>query len=161
MSNYYRNPKQHDQAIAEAERAIALDPNDADSYAWLGAILDLAGRPEEAIGLIEKAMRLNPHYPPFYSFQLGEAYRYTGRYEEAIAAYKKALTHIPDLLPAHLGLATIYSELGRAEEARAEVAEVLRITPKYSLERLRQMSPYKDPAVLERMLAALRKAGLK
>ena len=58
--------KQHDKAIAEVERAIALDPNDADGYAWLGAILDFAGRPEEAIGLAEKAMRLNPHYPPLY-----------------------------------------------------------------------------------------------
>src|SRR5262245_61645163 len=47
--------KQHAKAIAEAERAIALDPNDAESYAWLGAILDLVGRPEEAIGLVEKA----------------------------------------------------------------------------------------------------------
>ena len=63
--------KQHDQAIAEAERAIALDPNDADGYAWLGEILNFAGRPEEAIGLIEKAMRLNPRYPPFYLFVLG------------------------------------------------------------------------------------------
>jgi adenylate cyclase len=153
--------KQYDQAIAEEERAIALDANFAEAYTWLGETLKRVGRPEEAIGLIEKAMRLNPHYPPFYIFQLGEAYRYTGRYEEAIAAYKKALTRNPDLLPAHLGLATIYSELGREEEARAEAAEVLRLNPKYSLEVLRQMTPFKDPAVLERYLTALRKAGLK
>jgi tetratricopeptide (TPR) repeat protein len=153
--------KQYDQAIAEEERAIALDPNFADAYTRLGDILKFAGRPEEAIELIEKAMRLNPHYPPFYLFFLGEAYCYTGRYEEAIAAYKRALTHNPDLLPLHVGLATIYSELGREEEARAEAAEVLKISPKHSLEVWRQRAPYKDPAVLERMLAALRKAGLK
>jgi len=153
--------KQHDKAIVETERAIALDPNDASGYAWLGETLNFAGRPEEAIRLIEKAMRLNPHYPPGYLLFLGEAYRLTGRYEEAIAAYKKALTHNSNLLPAHLLLATIYSELGREEEARAEAAEVLKISPKYSLEVWRQIAPYKDPAVLERMLAALRKAGLK
>jgi len=153
--------KQHDKAIAEVERAIALDPNDAEGYAWLGETLSFVGRLEEAIGLIEKAMRLNPHYPPFYIFQLGEAYRYMGRYEEAMAAYKKALTRNPDLLPAHFGLAVSYSELGREEEARAEAAEVLRLNPKYSLEVWRQTTPLKDPAVLERMLAALRKAGLK
>jgi adenylate cyclase len=113
------------------------------------------------MGLIEKAMRLNPHYPPVYLFFLGEAYRFTGRYEEAIAAYKRALTRNPDLLPVHIMLAVIYSELGREEEARAEVAEVLKISPKYSLEGVRQMWPYKDQAVLERELAALRKAGLK
>jgi adenylate cyclase len=153
--------KQHDQAIAEVERAIALDPNDADGYAWLGETLSFVGRPEEAIGLIEKAMRLNPHYPPFYLYFLGEAYRSTGRNEEAIATLKRALTRNSNLLPAHLGLATIYSELGREEEARAQAAEVLKISPKYSLEVWRQRAPYKDPAVLERQLAALRKAGLK
>jgi adenylate cyclase len=153
--------KQHDQAIAEGERAIALDSNFAEAYMSLGDTLKFAGRPEEAIGLIEKAMRLNPHYPPSYLFVLGEAYRSTGRYEEAIAAYKRVLTHNSNLIPAHANLAICYAELGREAEARAEAAEVLKISPKYSLEVWRQRAPYKDPAVLERMLAALRKAGLK
>jgi len=153
--------KQHDKAITEAERAIALDPNDADGYWLLGAILDFAGRPEEAIGLIEKAMRLNPHYPPVYLFSLGHSYHLMGRYEEAIAACKRVLSRNPNFLPAHESLATIYSELGREAQARAEVAEVLKISPKYSLEVMRQRLPYKDPVVLERQLAALRKAGLK
>jgi tetratricopeptide (TPR) repeat protein len=52
--------KQHDQAVAEAERAIALDPNDADCHVTLGVILAFAGRPEEGIGWIERGMRLNP-----------------------------------------------------------------------------------------------------
>ena len=62
---------------------------------------------------------------------------------------------------AHLGLAVVYSELGRAEEARAAAAEVLRLNPQFSLEVHRQRAPIKDPVVLERQLAALRKAGLK
>jgi adenylate cyclase len=153
--------KQHDQAIAAAERAIALDPNDAEGYARLGEILNLAGRPEEAIVMVEKAMRLNPRSPVLYSFYLGHAYYLTKRYEEAIAILKGVLPRNPDVLPAHLFLAAIYSELGREAEARAEVAEVLRISPPYSLEVYRQRLPYKDPAVLEREFAALRKAGLK
>jgi tetratricopeptide (TPR) repeat protein len=153
--------KQHDQAIAEAKRAIALDVNFTDAYVQLGEMLKFAGRPEEALGVIETAMRLNPHYPAGYLFSLGTAYRLMGRYEEAITVLKQALTHNPDLLPAHVNLAVVYSELGREEEARAEAAEVLRINPKWSLEVWRQRQPYKDPAVLERTLAALRKAGLK
>ena len=47
------------------------------------------------------------------------------------------------------------------EEARAEVAEVLRLNPNLSLEWLKQHGPFKDPADLERYVAALRKAGLK
>src|SRR5262249_111995 len=46
--------KQHDQAITEEERAIALDANNADGYAYLAAMLNFAGRPEEALGLVEK-----------------------------------------------------------------------------------------------------------
>jgi adenylate cyclase len=153
--------KQHEQAIAEAERGIALDPNDAENYAALGNILIFAGRPQEGIGLIEKAMRLNPRYPPYYLLWLGIAYRLTGQHEEAIAAQKRALTRSPDMLPAHRELAVIYSELGREAEARAATAEVLRTSPNFSLEVFRQRHPYKDPAVLERTLAALRKAGLK
>jgi len=49
----------------------------------------------------------------------------------------------------------------RAEEARAEAAEVLRISPDFSLEFVRQRFPYKDPAASERLVADLRKAGLK
>src|SRR5262249_47958001 len=66
LSYVYLWKKQHEQAIAEAERAVAFDPNDAGNYAALGNILIFAGRPQEGIGLIEKAMRLNPRYPPIY-----------------------------------------------------------------------------------------------
>jgi adenylate cyclase len=65
------------------------------------------------------------------------------------------------MLGAHLTLAAVYSELGREAEARAEAAEVLRLNPHFSLEVLRQRAPIKDPAIRERYLAALRKAGLK
>jgi adenylate cyclase len=84
-----------------------------------------------------------------------------GRYEEARAPLRRYLNRYPNFLPAHLTLAAVYSELGQAAEARAEAAEVLRINPKFSLEVHRQRMPIKDPAVLERHLAALRKAGLK
>ena len=63
-------------------------------------------------------------------------------------------------MSSHLLLAGIQSELGRKEEAQAEVAEVLRISPRASLEGQRERMPFKDQAVLERYLNALRKAGL-
>ena len=161
LGNFYLSKKQHDQAIAAGERAILLDPNDAEGYAWLGQILNYAGRPGETIGLIEKAMRLNPHYPEYYPSILGFAYRLLGQYKEAIAAQKNALAHNPDFLSGHTQLAVLYSELGQEEEARAEVAEMLRISPQFSLKVYGQRIPFKNPADLERYLAALHKAGLK
>ena len=74
---------------------------------------------------------------------------------------KQFLSRYPNILGAHLALAAVYSELGREAEARAEAAEVLRLNPQFSLEVHRQREPIQDPALLERHLAALRKAGLK
>src|SRR5262249_50193266 len=92
---------------------------------------------------------------------LGGAYRLTGRQEEAITVLKKAISLIPNLLASHEILAVAYSDLGRDEEARAEAAEVLRLSPNFSLEGMRQQLPFKDPAQTERVIVALRKAGLK
>jgi adenylate cyclase len=111
--------------------------------------------------LIEQAMRLNPRYPAFYLLYLGFSYRTVGRYEEALAPLKKALTLNPDFRPAHTNLVACYTELGRLEEARAEAAELLRLAPNFSLETFKQFLLYKDPMDTERYLAALRKAGLQ
>jgi hypothetical protein len=78
-----------------------------------------------------------------------------------IAAHNKALRYMPNYLFVHTGLAAVYSEIGREEEAKAEAAEVLRLNPYLSLEGRKERLPYKDPAQTERFLAALRKAGLK
>jgi adenylate cyclase len=161
LSYVYLFKKQHDRALAEAERAIALDPNDAESYMGLADVLSFAGRPEEALGLLAQAMRLNPRYPLLYSIALARVYHLTGQSGEAIATLKRTLSRSPDALGAHLTLAALYSEGGQEAEARMEAAEVLRLNPHWSLEVWRQRAPYRDAAVLERFLAALRKAGLK
>jgi adenylate cyclase len=153
--------KEYDQAITEVEQAIALDPNCADNYVALGDVLNWVGRPQEAIALIEKGMRLNPQYPTWYLWDLGHAYYLTGRYEEAIATLKRVLIRNPNFMPPHAYLCTIYIELGRTEEAATEGAEFRRLTPQISFAELRQRLPYKDPAVLERVLNAGRKAGLE
>jgi TolB-like protein/Tfp pilus assembly protein PilF len=152
--------KQYDQAVVEARRALALDPNNAETLTQISQILAFS-EPQEGIGLVEKAMRLNPRYPPLYVLELSLTYRMAGRYEEALAPGEKFLALAPNSTPAHFNLAVIYSELGREEEARAVVANWQRLTPNISVEFFRQFLPFKDPAVLARHLAALRRAGLK
>lgn len=73
---------------------------------------------------------------------------------------KQYLTRFPNILAAHLVLAGAYSEVGREAEARTETAEVLRLDPEFSLAVHKQRMPIKNPTVLERDLAALRKAAL-
>jgi adenylate cyclase len=92
---------------------------------------------------------------------VGVAYMLVGHYEEARVSLQRFLSRYPNILPVHLSLAAVYSELGQTAEAQKEVAEVLRLNPKFSLEVHKQRMPIKDPAVLERHIAALRKAGLK
>jgi adenylate cyclase len=92
---------------------------------------------------------------------VGTAYLLAGRYEEARVPLQSFLSRYPNILPVHVALATVYSELGQTAEAQAEAAEVLQLNPNFSLEVHRQRAPIKDPAVLERHIAALRKAGLK
>ncbi len=153
--------KQYEQAIAEMERAITLDPNDALGYAGLAETLSRVGRSEEALRMVEQAMRRKPVIPDEYLSNVGGAYYLAGQTAEAIAPLKRYLTRYPNILGPHLTLAAAYSELGREAEAWAETAEVLRINPQFSLEVHRQREALKDPAMLERHLAALRKAGLK
>jgi adenylate cyclase len=110
--------------------------------------------------LVKKAMRLSPYYPDWYLGPLGVAYRLTGNYDEAIAAFEKRRERNPDSMVVHLGLALVYAEVGREEEARAAAAEVLKRSPTFSLAKISKGLPYKDPAEAEQILAALRKAGL-
>jgi len=157
----YTLKRDYDKAIAEGEKAVALDPGGADAYALLGMSLNYADRPKEAIPLFEKAIRLNPNGPTHYFLNFGTSYRMMGRYQEAITQYKKALRIAPNNIIAHLALAGTYNLLGRDEEAHAEAEEVLKINPKFSLESYAKTLPFKNQAQIDRLVEALRKAGLK
>ena len=153
--------REYDKAVAEGERGVALDPSGAMVHAFYAVSLTAVGRPEEAIPLFKKAIRLNPFGPAWYFWGLGQAYRSRGWFEEAVPAYKKALQLSPDNLYAHLGLGATYSMMGREKEARAEAAEVLRINPKFSVDPLAKRQLYKDRSEVDKLVDALHKAGLK
>ncbi len=152
--------KQYEQAIAEGERGIALDPNYADGYLLLGHTLIYAGRPEEGIASSKKGMRLDPHSLYHYLLHIADGYWMMGQYEEAVASLKRSVILNPDFMPTYFWIAAIHSELGREEEARAAVAKILRIIPGASVEAERRKMAYKDPAMVERFVNGLRKAGM-
>ncbi|MGD9041843.1 MAG: adenylate/guanylate cyclase domain-containing protein [Desulfobacteraceae bacterium] len=157
----YTLTRQHEKAIEESERSIALDPNSADAHAWYGFNLIYFGDHAKAISLFGKALRLNPFPPSWYFVYLGVACRFLGRYDEAISAGKKAIYKEPSNVFAHIGLAATYAMAGREKDARAEGEEVLKMDPNFSLEHFANMLPYKNQADKEYVVDALRKAGLK
>jgi adenylate cyclase len=157
----YFAKREFDKAIAEGERAVALNPGGTSVLVNYADSLNFAGRPEEAIPLFQKAIRLNPFGPSYLYREFGIALRDTGRFEGAVSAFKKAIQLVPDSASAHLHLAATYSMMGREKEARAEAAEVLRINPKFSVDFYAKVIQYKDQSQIDKIINALRKAGLK
>jgi len=160
----YMLQQQHDKAIAEGEKAIAVDPNSAYAHDSLSTALHYSGRNEEAIVHIKKAMRLSPYYPAFYLMFLADSYFFIRRYDESIAVNKQLLERArmgewPIYMP-HLALAANYIQLGKEEKARFHAAEVLKTNPSYSLKAMQSRNPYKNPADMERWISPLRKAGI-
>ena len=158
----YIAKKEYDKAIAEGKRAVALNPGSTIALLSYANSLNHACRPEEAIPLFQKAIRLNPLGPSSLYREFGSALRDAGQFEEAVSAYKKAIQMAPDNILAHTGLAATYSSMmGVEKEARAEAAEVLRINPNFSLDNFAKRVAYKEPSQKDKVVNALRKAGLK
>jgi tetratricopeptide (TPR) repeat protein len=161
LSNIYLLKRQHDEAIAESQRAVSLAPNAADEIYQLGVILRFSGKAKEAVSMFERAIRLNPMPPASYLYQLGLSYAFIGEFEKAIAICKKALPENPNDFVGRITLTIAYSSLGREEEARSEATEALRIDPNFTLEYALKTWPYKNQADRDLVVGALRKAGLK
>ena len=113
--------------MAEAKKLFMLNPNSANANFMLGSALMLTDRPGEAIGVLKKAIRLNPIPPVWYLAHLGWAYRVSKQYEKAIETYKNALRRQSDHLQTYLGLALSYTFLGREKKSRAAVKEALNL----------------------------------
>ena len=165
LGSIYLWQRQYEEAIRMGRKSIELGPNIALNYAVLAITLNYTGNFEEAINLVERAMRLHPFCPLWYLDTLAISYRMAGRYEEALALYRKILTGAQKetfyLFSAHVGLAEVYSEMGRIEEAHTQGKEILRIAPSFSLESWGKTQPFSNAKNLDKRLTALRKAGLK
>ena len=148
----------YDQAVADAKRAVAINPNYAQGYHALADVLVIYGKPEEAIRAAQKAIRLDPNGKDLHLLDVGVAYVEMGRYEEAVPILKQSLAAFPNVMVSHLSLLKAYVDLGRQEDARAEAAEIMRMSPQFTLA---SVPLTRDPAWNKRLRDDLRKAGLK
>jgi adenylate cyclase len=161
LAYIYRQKRQYEKSIDEAKRLIDLTPGEAIGYKMLAAMLYPLGRGEETVAAAKKAIRRDPMTSASTFYWLGMGHWVMDQYEEALEAYKKALNISPTGVYLHTVLTVTYSLLDREEEARAAAAELLRLDPDFSVDRIAKRLPFKDKAYTERYVNALRKAGLK
>jgi adenylate cyclase len=121
-----------------------------------------AGKYQEAMELLKKAMRLHPHYPAWYPQYLGKAYTEIHQYDLALAVFRDVLARAPHQTWGHSCSAIVYVRLDKVEEARKHVDKALALDPKMTLDSFAASDRfYKDPKTLEGILDDLRRAGLK
>ena len=147
-----------EKGISLLNQAVELEPNGAESHYLLGLGLSFSGRPGEAIPIIKKAIRLNPITPAPYYNVIAIAYRMEGQLDKAIDWLEKGIQRYPNILFSHLNLSACYILAGREQEAHKEAKEVLRLNPKFSLNRFEKALPLKDQEEKKRFIGALRKA---
>ena len=104
----YLIQRRFEDAIAAGERAIDLGANTAEAYVILAHTLSLAGKPSDALALLERATRLYRFYPDHMLGVLALCYRMLGRYEEAIALDTERLRRNPDNVYSDVRLASLY-----------------------------------------------------
>jgi adenylate cyclase len=156
-----------EESLSEWETAIALDRNSTAALRQLGVTLMHLGRPEEAIPIIEKGIRLSPYdagTPGIYQV-LGLCHMLLGHVEPAIELFRKSLSGNTRLYYTHMSLAAAFGLKGNLVEARVALTEAIRLRPDItSVARLRNSIPYRNPQyweLLESMVfPGLRKAGL-
>jgi adenylate cyclase len=105
-------------------------------------------------------MRLNPHFPDWYTMQLGQIYFDARRYGEAIATFHRLAA--VDSVPIELWLAASHAYLGQIEEARKARDRALELDPQATISQwtAAERMPYQEQSYLEHLRAGLRKAGL-
>ena len=149
----------NEEALAALERALTLNPNNADILAewggfWLPCML---GDREEGVASIKRAMRLNPFYPNWYGHLWVSALFFARRYEDAIEAALE--TEAPTLLVRQM-LAAAYGYTGNIEDAERAVANLLELEPDFTLQSISN-ADFGIDACVEEVREGLRLAGVR
>ncbi len=146
-----------ERGLRDLRAAVAL--SDPVYGALFGGALAFAGQTDEALAVLAETERLSPGYHVTRLFE-GDARFVTGRPEEAVSYYEQFLTVLPDFSYALLYLAACQVELGQLDAARETVAKIRASSPDMTASYVRKLLRARDPALVERLLAALGTAGL-
>ena len=158
LGRIYLNRHQHDLAMVELERAIAQNPNNAQSYAEQGILLVWSGRPDGAVTSLEIALRFDPKMNAESLAHLGLAHYLNRRYGEAVIFLERSISQSPDFQFGHQVLAATYGQLGRSREASREADAVRRLYPFFQADEYG--GQFRDPEHAAHVIDGFRKAGL-
>ena len=120
-----------DDALIAIQRALELDPKDANSYSNLGIILNDLGRFKQAETAHMQALLLKPNFIEAH-YNLGNTFKKLDRLEDAEASYKKAISLKPDYALAHSNLGNVMIDLGRLGQAEASYRKAIALKPDYA-----------------------------
>jgi TolB-like protein/Tfp pilus assembly protein PilF len=157
----YRFRGQHDLALRQIDRALEMNPSDAESFAYRGDILVWAGKSTEALPWLEGALRFDRANNRATQY-IGAAYYFLGRYADAVEAYDRILARNPGRstqLAVHPILAASYAEMGRGQDAEGERVIIARLSPFFSAERF--AAQFGTQQARDQMLEGLKKAGFR
>ena len=135
LMSVYDRQRQHDRAIAEGEKGLALNPNSSDFNVLFALPLAAKGRYKEAIERVKKGIRLNPYHQSWVYSILGLCYFKAGMKNKAIEAFEKDVKLAPNTLLSWLSLSSLYAQMGSNKDAKKAAEEVRRIAPDYSWEK--------------------------
>lgn len=131
LASYYYWTGQTELFVAEADKSLALNPNDPRALGELGIYVSGAlGQLDRGAELAERAMRLDPNYPPYYRYALFRKAYFTERYDDALAELKRI--NLVHLFPHQVFLAISHAQLGNRNEARAATERVIELQPQFS-----------------------------
>ena len=153
--------RKYQLALSEAQKVIALEPNNADGYGLLSTTLNYAAKPRDALVQMQKAMRLNPLHPSAYKVILGEIYFNLHDYVNAINQFEHALERNPDAYEPRLWLMASYAHLGRIGDASWQLEQIRSEHPDITIAKIEPVIPFIDPLQLRHLIDGLNKAGLK
>jgi tetratricopeptide (TPR) repeat protein len=153
------------RAIGELEQALSLNRNLGAAHAWMGQAKITMGRAEEAEAHVNEAFRLSPNDAVAFMWThvRGLAKFHLGADEEAVSLFRRSVDASRNYPLNHFYMAAALANLGRLDEAQAEVKAGAGLAPNYSIARFLSMAESDNPTYLkqrERILEGLRKAGV-
>jgi TolB-like protein/DNA-binding SARP family transcriptional activator len=155
-----RTPAALVRGIESLHRAIELDADFADAYAFLTVLYIADGRAEDGLRSVETAMRLNPRYPFWYIFMRGMTRYVVEDYDAAIADFEAAAERSPTATFLRFWLAASYAQVGRTDDAEWQVEELEMMGVETTIATIIDSGPIQDPGYLSLFKAGLRKAGM-